>query len=240
MFNIDIAAIQKASKEAMNSDAVKGPVVQHVFTETEFKKKLTSDMTLMDYFIESYDVSPSLIESIYGSLGSVAKEIDTNIHSKYGMDELSESEKLDIYKKQLETHMATFSKSLIKGNLLESEEITNLTTNFVNQDVNVDNIDMELVAKYAIFESELVNAVSNIIVPTLFQEAYNHRLSTTEEDYFVLFEDNFRTNYNSLMENIETLVVDHLAIDMFNESMEGDVKIDAQFKHASKLLKITN
>jgi hypothetical protein len=245
MFNLDFNQIAINSKQALEQIHEKPNYQQKVFSESTFKDKIKADMVFMEYLIENYLSKDyyELVESIYTKLGSVAQDIDTNIHTNYTQDKLkisllTEAEILDNYKFKLTNEINNkFTKELIKGSLVEShKDELNFMFSILAESNVISDIDIELISKYAIFESEIYNAIKKIVIPELFQEAVNYKLETTEEDYFAIFDNNFKVNYEILESNIYDFVVQSgMAIKMFNESSE-DVKISPKYKGISKLL----
>jgi len=247
MFKLNVHEIVAKSKQALENINEKPTFTQTVFSESDFKDKLKADMVFMEYLVENYlgkDKYP-LVESIYKNLGRIAQEIDTNIPTNYKKKilqttELTENEILDNYKSQLEFHVnQRYTKKILTNELLESHHdgIKSLTEVLVENEI-IGNVDLELITKYAIFEAELLNGIRNIIMPELFQEALDYKLKTTEEDYFAIFDNNFKTNSEMLESNLYDLVIDSgLALTMFNESIsEEGVQVSEHYKGVSKLL----
>lgn len=168
----------------------------------EFKDTIVESIVLFNKLHMEADIQPRLI--------SPALNYDKAI---------AESTKIEIYKKHFITNLTkNYSQPLLENKLFSKyeHETKLLLENVIN--AGVTDIDIDSFSKYALFESVMFDALRDILLPEYSRKEINYFIESQSPEYFTMFEENARTLYQSLNENIKKLTV-AISPELYNESI---------------------
>ena len=232
------SAAQRTLKkiEESKSLAPKGLADSNVYSERLFESKCESDMKYLASLGRGL-LEESKLETFYENLSLVytkADELLQEVNMRPRMvsaalsDEINESTSEKIYSDYLTVKInKDFAKPLFEGTLLETnkEESKVLMTQLVQLEES-ENVDVEAMLKYAIFENSMADCLMDIVLSHETRGKINTFMNIQESEYFKIFDRNAKVVLTELQESVKELA-SLVAPKIFEESLKlADGKID--------------
>lgn len=239
-----ITALQEENEQLAASN-IKNPSQETTKKIEENEKtivKLSEDVNDWNVIFESvfYDTQDLYIElnesaAFYAPTVYSKKLGRFNNRFKTEMKTLTEAEEINLYKTTFTKNIENnFSKPIEEGTFNEkySNEIKLILESMTSNNVKLNDIDVEILSKYAIFENIVINEIKRVLVPDSIEESVIEFTNAADPDYFETFDRNVNS-INTDIENKCKCLGNLLAPKMFKDAAQDELPLDPELLRGS-------
>ena len=239
-----ITSLQEEN-EQLTASNIKNPSQETTKKIEENEKeivKLSEDVNDWNIIFESvfYDTQDLYIElnesaAFYAPTVYSKKLGRFNNRFKTEMNILTEAEEINLYRSTFTKNIENnFSRPIEEGTFNDkySNEIKLILENMTNKNVKLNDIDVELLSKYAIFENTIINEIKRVLVPDAIEESVLEFSNSADPDYFSTFERNVNS-INTDIDNKCKCLGNLLAPKMFKDAAQDDLPLDPELLRGS-------